>query len=89
MRWDFDPAKQATNLAKHGIWFSAADDFEWETAQIGVDGRKSYGESRLIAIGWIGTRLFVLTFTLRITAVRIVSLRKANRREVSRYVSNA
>ena len=89
MRWDFDPAKQAANLAKHGIWFSAADDFEWETAQIGVDGRKSCGESRLIAIGWIGTRLFVLTFMLRLTAVRIVSLRKANLREVSRYVSNA
>ena len=89
MRCDFDHAKQAANVAKHGVWFSAAEDFEWETAQIGVDSRKSYGESRLSAIGLIGTRLFVRTFTLRETAVRIISLRKANQREVRRYVCNA
>lgn len=89
MRYEYDPAKQATNVAKHGVLFSAADDFEWETAQIEVDGRKSHGESRLRAAGLIGTRLFVLAFTLRGSAVRLVSLRKANQREVRRYVSKA
>ena len=51
--------------------------------------RKSYGESRLCATGLVGTRLFVLMFTLRESAVRIISLRKANQREVRRYVRNA
>ena len=89
MRFEFDPAKLATNVAKHGVWFSAADDFEWETAQIDIDSRKSYGESRLCATGLVGTRLLVLVFTLRESAVRIISLRKANQREVRRYVRNA
>lgn len=89
MRYEYDPAKLATNVSKHGIWFSAADDFEWETAQIEVDGRKRYGEPRLKAVGLIGTRLFVLVFTLRGNAVRIIGLRKAGNREVRQYVQNA
>jgi uncharacterized protein len=88
MCYSFDPAKQAANVAKHGVFFSAADDFEWDTAQIEVDGRRRYAESRMNATGLIGSRLFVLTFTLRETAVRLISLRKANEREVRRYVRN-
>ena len=75
MRCEFDPAKQAANAAKHGVWFSAAEDFEWETAQIEVDGRESYGRSRLSATALIGIRLLVLLFALRESAVRIISLR--------------
>ena len=78
MRYEFDPAKQAANAVKHGVWFSAAEDFEWEAAQIEVDGRKRYGESRLSATGLIGSRLFVLLFMLRESTVRTISLRKAN-----------
>ena len=89
MRFEFDPAKLAANVAKHGVCFSAMDDFEWETAHIDIDSRKSYGESRLCATGLVGTRLLVLVFTLRESAVRIISLRKANQREVRRYVRNA
>jgi len=73
MRYEFDDAKQAANVAKHGVWFGAADDFDCVAAQTEVDGRKSYGESRLSATGLIGTRLFVLMFTLRESAVRIIS----------------
>ncbi|MFT3814421.1 MAG: BrnT family toxin [Acidovorax sp.] len=54
-----------------------------------MDSRKRYGESRLTATGLIGARLFVLTFTLRGNAVRIISLRKANQREVRRYARQA
>ena len=45
--------------------------------------------AQMIAAGLIGVRLFVLTFTLRGNAVRIISLRKANRREVQRYARQA
>lgn len=76
-------------MARHGVWFSAADDFEWETAQLKVDAREIYGETRFNAHGLIGARLHVLTFTLRGNAVRIISLRRANAREVRRYVRNA
>ena len=67
------------------LWFSAAEDFEWETAQIEVDDRKIHGKARLVAVGYIGLRLHAMTFTLRGNAVRIISLRKVNRREENRY----
>ncbi len=52
----FDPTKLAASVAKHGVWFSAADEFEWESALVVVDSRKSYGEPRLRALGLIGER---------------------------------
>lgn len=86
MRYHFDFSKQAINVAKHGVFFAAAEAFDWREAIIGVDSRRDYGESRLVAIGPISKRLYVMVFTLRETHVRIISLRKANQREVKRYV---
>ena len=88
MRYDHDPKKLAANVANHQVWFHEADGFEWWTASIEVDSRKRYGETRFVATGLIGTRLYVLVYTLRETAVRIISLRKANSREVKRYASD-
>ena len=87
MRYTHDPQKLAINVAKHQVWFHEADGFEWETAIIKADSRHQYGEARLEAMGLIGAGLYVLVFTLRETAVRIISLRKANSREVKRYVA--
>jgi len=81
----FDPTKLAANVAKHGVWFSAADEFEWESALVVVDSRKSYGEPRLRALGLIGERVHAMVFSLRDTSVRIISLRRANKREVRMY----
>ena len=86
MRYTFDFAKQASNVAKHGVFFGAAEAFEWEHALVSVDSRRDYGESRMTAIAPIGERLYVMVFTLRETSIRIISLRKANGREVKRYV---
>ena len=85
MHFAFDPEKLASNVAKHQTWFALADDFEWETATLEVDTRKHYGETRFIGTGYIGLRLYVLIFTLRESALRIISLRKANPREMERY----
>lgn len=52
---------------------------------VNVDSRRARSESRLAAVGYIGDRLHVMVFTLRVNAVRIISLRRANRREVKRY----
>ena len=51
-----------------------------------VDSRRARDESRLSAVGYIGDRLHVTVFTLRVNAVRIIRLLRANRREVKRYV---
>ena len=87
MHYTFDPAKHAANAAKHGVVFSAAQDFEWETALVEVDSRHAYREARLTALGLIGERVHVMVFNLRETSVRIISLRRANSREVRRYAS--
>jgi uncharacterized DUF497 family protein len=88
MRYEFDPAKQAANVRRHRVFFSAMEGFEWETAQIEVDSRKAYGETRFIALGLIGTRLYTLVYTLRGNAVRLISLRRSNVREVKRYAQD-
>jgi len=89
MRMKFDPAKDAANLAKHGISLNEAVGFEWGTAVVWPDMRRDYGEPRMVALGYIGLRIMALVFVDRPpekpTERRIISLRKANTREVNRY----
>ena len=58
---------------------------EWETAVVHEDTRKQYAEPRFQATGYIGDRLHVMVFCLRADAVRVISLRKANKREGKSY----
>jgi len=88
LRYEWDEAKREASLAKHGVDFAAVEDFDWRRAVVEFDRRRNYGEEREIAVGWIGTRLHVLIFTRRAGAIRIVSLRKANDREVRRHAES-
>jgi uncharacterized protein len=88
LHYEHDPKKLAANVARHGVWFDEADGFEWESALVLPDTRRRYGETRFAASGLIGARLYVLVFSLRGSAVRIISLRKANTREVRRYAQD-
>jgi uncharacterized protein len=81
----YDPGKNEKNIAEHGISFERVAEFEWSSALIVEDTRKDYGESRFQALGFIGKRLHVLVFTPRAGQVHVISLRKANRREVKQY----
>jgi hypothetical protein len=83
----YDPAKNERNIADRGISFEQAADFEWASALVAEDFREDYGERRFQAIGFIGSRLHVLVFTPRADSVHVISLRKANRREVEKYES--
>ncbi len=89
MNVTFDPAKDAVNLAKHGFSLLDALGFEWETAVVWPDTRRDYGEPRMVALGYIGLRIMSVVFIDRPpeqpTERRIISLRKANTREVKRY----
>jgi len=82
-----DPAKNARNIAIHGISLKRAADFDWFGAVIWQDTRRDYGEQRYLALGRIESRVYVLVYTPREARVHIISLRKANRREVRRYES--
>jgi len=89
MNVTFDPAKDAVNLAKHGFSLLDAVGFEWESAVVWPDTRRDYGEPRMVALGYIGLRIMSVVFVDRPpeqpTERRIISLRKANTREVKRY----
>ena len=92
MNVTFDPAKDAANLAKHGVSLLDAVGFEWETAVVWPDTRRDYGEPRMVALGYIGLRIMSVVFVDRPpeqpTERRIISLRKANTREVKRYAES-
>lgn len=49
------------------------------------DKRRNYGENRFITIGFLDGRMVVLVWTPRDGAYRIISMRKANEREKTRY----
>jgi hypothetical protein len=53
------------------------------------DQRWDYGEERFRALGIIDGRVFVVVFTRRLRAIRIISARRANSREVKRYEKNS
>jgi hypothetical protein len=85
MRIEFDPAKSEWNEKLRGISFAVAGRFEWRTAMVIADTRRDYGEPRFRALGVIDGRLHSLVFTPRAEGVRVISLRRVNRREVRRY----
>jgi len=81
----FDRAKDEANRAKHGVSLALAEVlFSGPHVSI-TDDRFDYGEVRKIAFGRINGRLFACAFVDRGSARRIISLRKANSREVKRY----
>ncbi len=83
MQYDWNPAKAATNLAKHRVAFEVVEGFEWDDALVFASlGR---GEPRLGALGVIGDRLHFLVYSIETRCVRVISLRKANRKEVRFY----
>jgi len=63
----------------------AIEKFDWECATIFADQRMDYAEPRMVAYGYIMGRLVVVVYTIRHDAIRMISMRKANRREVNKY----
>ncbi len=81
----FHSSKDAQNRRVHGISLRRAENFDMTTALIEQDDREDYGEVRYNAIGFLDARLYNLTFTLRAKAVRVISLRKATKKELADY----
>jgi len=87
MRFEWDEAKAAANLAKHGISFSAAARALMDPGRIeDIDDRNDYEEERVQAICLSGGRILFVVYTMRNDAIRIISARKATRHEQERYI---
>jgi uncharacterized protein len=85
--YDWDETKRAKNLANHGVDFAIIEAFDWEQAIIEKDERRDYPEERYRALGYIGNRLHAAVFTIRLGNIRLISLRKANKREVLKWLA--
>lgn len=88
MRIEFDPAKDTSNQAKHGVSLVLACELDWEAALVWVDDRFEYEELRMIALAPRTEILYYVAFVDRGEVRRVISLRRANRREVKHYVEN-
>lgn len=85
MAISYDPAKNARNIHERDLSFELVRDFDWSGAYVLRDARKDYGEPRFQALAEIEGRLYMLVFTPRGDDVHVISLRKANRREICCY----
>ena len=76
------------NQAKHGVSLVLALELDWDAALVWVDGRFEYSETRMIALAPKTGILYYVAFVDRGEVRRIISLRRANRREVKHYVQS-
>lgn len=85
MRYAWDETKRQSNIVKHAVDFAVAEGFEWDVALIMTS--MSSNEPRLVAVAPINLRLHVLVFSIETRVIRIISLRKANKREAKLYAA--
>lgn len=90
MQFEWDAAKSEACFAQRGFDFAyALQMFLDQNRLVSKDSRWDYGEERYRMLGLIGPRVFCVTYTLRGSVIRIISARKANRREILEYESGS
>lgn len=85
MEIEFDPVKDAINIAKHGVSLADSAALDLLSAATEIDTRYPYAETRFRAFGRIDGEGFCLAFTVRGTVVRPISFRRAHEKEMRRY----
>ena len=87
MKLEWDAAKAARNLKKHGVSFEDAKLVFYDPGRIETyDGREDYGEDRWATIGLVYPAVLYVVYTVRREdAIRLISARKANACERKQY----
>lgn len=86
MNFEWDVDKSQACFEQRGFDFAYVTRAFFDPNRImHADTRRSYGEDRYELMGMIERRLFVVVYTPRHDAMRIISTRKANQREVKHY----
>jgi uncharacterized DUF497 family protein len=85
MQCEWDAAKNRSNFAKHGLDFADAELVFADPCVTFVDYRFDYGEERFVTLGLLAGRQVAIAHAPRGEATRIISMRKANRREQKIY----
>jgi uncharacterized protein len=88
IEFEFDPDKDVLNLKDHKVSLNLAKLMDWDNALVWLDQRFSYNEVRMSALAPIGDTLYFVAYVDRGSVRRSISLRKATRKEVERYVKD-
>ena len=88
MRFEWDEQKRRMNLERHRLDFEDAPRVFTEDAGVVEDTREDYGELRFLLMGLLYSQVIVIAFTKRDDVIRIISMRKATKREQHDYVKN-
>ena len=90
MEFEWDETKSDACFARRGFDFAYAVRAFFDAQRIVVqDTRREYGEARYRLTGMIDGRAYVVVYTVRSSTIRIISARKANRKEVADHEHNA
>lgn len=81
MAFEWDEKKNRTNIQKHDIDFKDVTKLFEKPMLVRSDERKNYSEERMIALGEINDLVVVTAYTKRGMNIRLISARKANRKE--------
>ncbi len=86
MRFEWNQAKNESNIRKHGIDFADVENMFNYPVLASPDSRGDYSEERWVAIGRMLGLVCVVVYTERRgDMIRIISARKATRYEINRY----
>jgi hypothetical protein len=86
MLFEWDERKSARNVIKHGVPFEYAVRVFLDSHRLDYeDTRLDYGEQRRFTLGIIEGRLFAVAYVPRGRLIRLISARKANEREQTKY----
>jgi len=85
MQFEFDPDKRDKTLTERGLDFARADEVFAGVNVTAEDARFDYGEPRFTTVGVLDGRMVVVVWTPRGEIRRIVSMRKANEREIEKF----
>ena len=84
MEFEWDEKKSRANKSKHGIDFKTAMDLWNDQDRIEIQTNFP-AENRNALIGKIGDKLWTAIFTLRVDAIRIISVRRSRKKETKLY----
>ena len=86
MKFQYDPAKARSNRRKHGISFADAEGVFYDDLAIHLEDAFAEDEDRWLAVGMGSTnQILVVVYTVRDDEIRLISVRRATRREVQNY----
>ena len=86
MEFEYDPAKSAKNLAKHGIDFEQAQRM-WDDVVLEFDADPRSDDARYLELGVIDGKHWTAITTKRGKRIRIISVRRSRKNEEAYYDS--